>query len=250
MTKLGLTITINKFTTYFESKNYFLLCDTIDDAKNKLIEIIVDNFKYINIDFPDNLVDFEYQWFNKQYVNASSFTYNLFHNDNWSSPWDNDEIYDDVLVKLEEYEIQNAPDFSQMYGEPDPDSNVDDKFSIEHNEQTHEFESKLKEIISQSQNVKLKDDEIKDCPCDKCKEGYVYQKMKKELDQELSQELTQELSQELTQQINQKLNQKLTQESIQELNQESSQESSQELNQELNQESSQESSQELLDTSN
>ena len=184
MSNIGLIITINRFNTYFESNSYTTLHETIDDARNKLVETLVENFKYINIDFPNNLVDFEYIWFKEQYVNVNSFTYKLFLNNNWSEPWDSDDIYDDVLVKLEEYEIQNAPDFSKMYGEPNPDVEADDKFSIENNEQTHEFESKLKEIISQAQNCKTKEDEVKDCPCEKCQEGYIYQQMKKDLEQE------------------------------------------------------------------
>jgi hypothetical protein len=186
MSKIGLIITINRFTSYFESNSRATLHETINDARNKLVEILVENFKHINIDFPNNLVDFEYLWFKQQYINANAFTYKIFDNNRWAEPWDSDDIYDDVLVKLEEYEIQNAPDFSKMYGEPDPDSKseADDKFNIEYNEQTHEFESKLKEIISQAQSVSVKEEEVKDCPCEKCQEGFQYQQMKKELEQE------------------------------------------------------------------
>jgi hypothetical protein len=184
MSKIGLIITINKFTTYFESNSYTTLHEDINDTRTKLVQTLFENFKYINIDFPNNLVDFEYLWFKQQYVNVNSFTYKVFSDNRWSEPWDCDDIYDDVLVKLEEYEIKNAPDFSKMYGEPDPDVDADDKFNIENNEQTHEFESKLKEIINQAQSIKVKEDEVKDCPCEKCQEGYNYQKLKKELEQE------------------------------------------------------------------
>jgi hypothetical protein len=186
MSKIGLIITINRFKTYFESNSHTTLHETINDARNKLVEILVENFKHINIDFPNNLVDFEYLWFKQQYVNANAFTYKIFDNNHWVEPWDSDDIYDDVLIKLEEYEIQNAPDFSKMYGEPDPNSMIDtdDKSNIEYNEQTHEFESKLKEIISQAQSISVKEEEVKDCSCEKCQEGYIYQQMKKDLEQE------------------------------------------------------------------
>lgn len=186
MEKTALVITINKFTSYFESNNYYTLHDSESDAKKHLEQVLVDNFKHLNIDFPDNLVDFEYQWFKQQYVKANSFSYKLFFSGKWSEPWDYDDIYDDVLVKLEEYEMANAPDFATMYGEPDPDVEASDNFTIENNEQTHEFETKLKEIISQAQNSKIKDDEVKDCPCERCQEGYAYQQMKKELECEYS----------------------------------------------------------------
>ena len=186
MSKIGLIITINKFTTYFESNTYTYIYenDNINDARNTLVSILVENFKYINIDFPDNLIDFEYEWFKQQYVKASSFTYKVFENNKWSEPWDCDDIYDDVLVKLEEYEIQNAPDFTKIYGEPNPDVDINDNFNIENNEHVHEFETKLKEIISQSQNVKIKEDEVKDCKCERCQEGFNSQQLKKELEQE------------------------------------------------------------------
>lgn len=105
-------------------------------------------------------------------------------NNKWSEPWDYDDIYDDVLVKLEEYEISNAPNFAKMYGEPDPDVDADDNFNIENTEHVHEFETKLKEIISQAQSVKIREDEIRDCHCEKCQEGYQAQQMKKELEKE------------------------------------------------------------------
>ena len=114
------------------------------------------------------------------------FRYKIFSNDIWSEPWDYDDLYDEILVKLEEYEIANVPDFSKMYGEPDPDVDADDNFTIENNEQTHEFETKLKEIICQAQNAKIKEDEVKDCPCAQCQEGYQLQQLKKQLESEQS----------------------------------------------------------------
>jgi hypothetical protein len=184
MSNIGLIITINRFSTYFESNTYTSEFDNIDEAKIKLVNVLVENFKYINIDFPNNLVDFEYLWFKEQYVKANSFTYKIFANNKWSEPWDYDEIYDDVLVKLEEYEISNAPDFTKMYGEPNPDEDTGDNFNIENTEHVHEFETKLKEIISQAQSVKIKEDEIRDCQCEKCQEGYKTQQMKKELEKD------------------------------------------------------------------
>ena len=190
MNKIGITVTINKYTTYFDSISYYLIVDSIEQANKYLIDTLVENFKYINIDFPNNLVDFEYHWFKQQYVKANSFTYKILSDNVWTEPWDYDDIYDDVLTKLEEYEIQNAPDFDKIYGEPHPDVEVDDKFNIENNEHTHEFEAKLKDIISQAQSVKTNnEDTVKDCSCEKCQEGYQYQQMKKELENEYTQSI-------------------------------------------------------------
>lgn len=194
MSQIGLIITINRFTSYFESNTYTSVFENIDEARNKLVSILVENFKYLNIDFPNNLVDFEYQWFKQQYVKANAFTYKIFSNGIWTEPWDYDDVYDDVLVKLEEYEIQNVPDFAKMYGEPNPDVEADDNFNIENNENVHEFETKLKEIISQAQSVKIQEDEVRDCQCDKCQEGYKVQQMKKELEQEFMSSIKQSTS--------------------------------------------------------
>lgn len=184
MNNFGLVLTINKYNTYFESVSYFNVYESLEDAKKLLVNTLVDHFKHINIDFPLELIDFEYAWFKEQYVKTNAFVYKIYSNDRWSEPWEPQDIYDDVLQQLENYEIENVPDFSKMYGEPNPDADAYDDFSIEHNEQTHEFEAKLKEIISQAQSVTIKEDEVKDCPCDKCQDGCKVQQMKRELEQE------------------------------------------------------------------
>jgi hypothetical protein len=70
-----------------------------------------------------------------------------------------------------EEDSKNPPDFSQIYGEPDPDEDTLDKFTMEDNEHIKEFESKLKEIISNSKKVSFKEDQVKDCNCDKCQDA-------------------------------------------------------------------------------
>jgi hypothetical protein len=96
----------------------------------------------------------------------------------WSEPWDCDDIYNDMLIKMEEYEIQTVPDFTQMYCEPDLET--EDNFDC----QTEIFESKIKEIISHSDEIKDENSYVKDCSCDKCKEGFEIQQIKKQQEEE------------------------------------------------------------------
>jgi len=175
MNKFALVLTINKYSTYFETQTIYNIYDSLEIAKQSLIDIIFSNFKNINIDYPTDLIDFEYLWFKEQYVKTNAFVYQLCYNDKWSEPWDPQDIYDDVLEKIQDYENKNVPDFSKIYGEPNPDMEEDDNFTSNHTEQSHEFEQKLKEIISSAQN---NDDLLKDCNCSQCQEGCKIQQSK------------------------------------------------------------------------
>jgi hypothetical protein len=179
MNKTALVLTINKFSTYFETQTIYKMYDSLEIAKQSLIDIIFNNFNHINIDYPSDLIDFEYKWFKEQYVKTNAFVYQIYNNDTWSEPWDSQDIYEDVLEKIQDYENKNIPDFSKIYGEPNPDMEEDDNFTSNHTEHSHEFEQKLKEIISAAQNTEFKDDQVKDCNCKQCQEGYKIQLSKK-----------------------------------------------------------------------
>ena len=169
MNNIGLIVFINKCDNYFETINRTYLCDSIEDAKSKLIEALSKEFSYKNIDYPLELIDFEYHWFNNQYVSADSFYYKLFIDGNWSEPWERQEIYSDVLEKMLEQENSNPPNFTEIYGEPNPDEEISDNFSVENNEEVHELNIKLTEIIKNAESIKINDEEqVKQCKCKKC----------------------------------------------------------------------------------
>jgi len=181
MNKIGLSLTINKFTTYFESIPHFLLFDTLDDARKELINILVTHYKKFNINYPPILIDFEHEVFSQQYVKAETFVYKIFQNDRWEEPWEPQDIYDDVIEQIIKEESDNPPEFSEIYGEPDPDENIINKFTMENDECYQEMENKLKEIINQTNTVKFKEDQVKDCKCKSCQEGFQHQTAKKEV---------------------------------------------------------------------
>jgi hypothetical protein len=121
MNKFGLIVTINKYKHYFSSVQSYIVCNDMNEAKLELIKYLTSHFSLLNIDFPTSFEDFENIWFNQTYVNADVFTYKIFSNNDWLSPWSNDEIYDDVLEAMLIHENKNPPDFSELYGEPTQD---------------------------------------------------------------------------------------------------------------------------------
>jgi hypothetical protein len=181
MNNIGLIVFINKYNIYFETINTSYLCDSIDDAKSKLIEALLREFSCKNIDYPLELIDFEYYWFNNKYVNADSFYYKLFIDGNWTEPWERQEIYSDVLEKMLEQENSNPPNFTEIYGEPNPDEEISDKFNMENDEEIHELNTKLTEIIKNAGSIKLNDEEqVKQCKCNKCTNSELHQEISEE----------------------------------------------------------------------
>lgn len=176
---IGLIVTINKYDSYYESAQYNCVCDSLDATRVKLIDYICYHFKDLNIDFPLELDDFQNIWFNQTYVKADAFRYKVFHNDKWDEPWEYQDIYSDVMEQLITIESTNPPDFSKIYGEVDPDEEIDitneekNKGFFENEEHT-EFEKKLQEIMD---NAKSSDSKTnfntllkKACACEACED--------------------------------------------------------------------------------
>ncbi len=107
MSSVGLVIVINKYKNYFETKQHFLICDTLFNTKEKLLELLTEYFNKINIDYPLKLEDFEYEWFGQQYVKSNAFSYKIFVDGKWDEPWELQDIYDEVLERIVKHEIDN-----------------------------------------------------------------------------------------------------------------------------------------------
>ena len=165
---IALIITINKYNVCFSSETLTFTCDNINNVYDKLINTLV---KYLNIyvDFPDELSEFEYLWFDKQYTKLPIFTYNIYSDNTWNCPWDYQDIYNDILEKINDLEIKDAPDFSELYGELNYENNNEHNFedmitrqksnffdnnNIDDtiNEECLELEKKIKEIITNTIN--------------------------------------------------------------------------------------------------
>jgi hypothetical protein len=128
MTTFALTITLNKFTKYFESINKSFTCSDLEVTKNVLINFIASHINHLTIDYPLTLEEFEYIWFDEQYVKCNLFSYNVFNiqSNEWINPWSLDEIYEDTLTYLHAKELLVPVNLSKLYGEPNPDEEEDD----------------------------------------------------------------------------------------------------------------------------
>ena len=118
MSKIGLIISINKINESIQST---FTCSTLDECYIELIKHISCVFNVLQIDFPISLDDFEYIWFQNEYTKNSSFTYFIFENDKWITPWSNEDIYIDILNKMEEYEIYNKSITKDLETDSDKD---------------------------------------------------------------------------------------------------------------------------------
>jgi hypothetical protein len=156
MENIGLFIIINKFTNCFETIYHTTTGTTMDNIKDILISYLAKQFNILDIDFPLELHDFEYIWFKQQHIICNAFNYKIFYKNNWVEPWELEELYTDVLDKMLEENNKNPPNFSELYGEPNPDENKIDNFNETINENPSEYieeiAENLKEIIKQAKN--------------------------------------------------------------------------------------------------
>ena len=52
---------------------------------------------------------------------------------------------------------------------------------MENDEAYQEMENKLKEIMDQTTSIKLNEEQVKDCKCQRCQQGYDHQQNKREV---------------------------------------------------------------------
>lgn len=171
MNSIGLIVNIYKFNHNFDAVNSTFICESINDAKDKLINYLISQLGNLNIDYPMDLTEFENIWFKQNYVNTNAFSYFIFQDNKWIQPWELHEIYDEFLDKMIEKESSNPPDFETIYGEPNPDEEVNDNFTMEQSEDILNFEKKLAEIMNNAKNIDFKEDQVKDCDCNKCRDA-------------------------------------------------------------------------------
>ena len=121
MNKLGLIININGYDKKFFNFEKTFICNNLDHARTILLNYLAANLNILNINYPLNFDELDYYWFDGNNVDAPIFSYKIFDNSKWLEPWDNDEIYSELLVIMNNQEIENAPDFSKIYAEDDDD---------------------------------------------------------------------------------------------------------------------------------
>ena len=125
ISKYGLFINMNKYNNQCEIFHSTHICNSLDDCKNKLIDYLVLQFNNLYIDFPLDILDFEYIYLNQNYINTNIFNYSIFHEDQWIHPWEHQDIYTDVLNKLHENDINDYEKNVNEYLSESEQGNVD-----------------------------------------------------------------------------------------------------------------------------
>jgi len=161
MSKLGLIININGFSKKFFNFEKTFICNDLEHAHKILLNYLSSNLNILNIDYPLNLNELDYYWFDGNHVDANIFSYKIFDNNQWIEPWDKDDIYSELLDIMNKQEIENAPDFSKVFLENNDDNDDNDNDNNydkpkenddkpEKNDDKLNFEEMIKEIISKS----------------------------------------------------------------------------------------------------
>ena len=109
----SIIIIVNKNINYFSQFKIIKSCETLEDCQSELINFVVSHFKTLNIDFPDNLDDFNVIWFDNNRTEADSFTYMIIDYNNthfyqWNEPWSIDFIYEKILESIQELDIKEV----------------------------------------------------------------------------------------------------------------------------------------------
>lgn len=130
MTNIGLIVTLNKYTTYFESILKTFTSTDLEELKKNMIDFLCSHTNSLTIDYPMELEDFEYIWFKEQYMKCNLFTYKVFMDGKWTQPWEDQDIYDIMLEEMHKQEIEKGVD-PELYNEPDPDEDASDKIKYD-----------------------------------------------------------------------------------------------------------------------
>jgi hypothetical protein len=95
-------------------KNYVI--NTLDEAHEEIIKYLAIEFNKLHINYPDNFNDFECEWFNyysMDYID-NVFIYTIFDStsNTFIKPFENQLLYDDILMKIEEIENKENKNYN------------------------------------------------------------------------------------------------------------------------------------------
>lgn len=136
--KYGLIINLNKYNSFCEIIHKTFIFDTLEDCKNQLINFLINEFKDLNIDFPLELNDFEYIILNQNYINTNMFNYMIFYDNKWITPWELDDIYNEILEKIHELDIKNCIPDEENNNEEDDNNDDNDEEDNDNEENDNE----------------------------------------------------------------------------------------------------------------
>ena len=85
--------------------------NSLEEAKQELSNYLAIEFNKLYIDFPINLIEFKALWCEHYTMEQidNVFNYNIYdtYDNKWKKPWNYQEIYNDVLYKIINFEIEN-----------------------------------------------------------------------------------------------------------------------------------------------
>jgi hypothetical protein len=113
---IGLIININYKLNRIE-KTFNI--NNIEEARIELVNYLSNEFNKLNIDFPLDYHDFEYVWceYNNMDHLDNIFTYNIYDTNDlkWKKIWTEQEIYNDILDKINELDLNNDMYINKYY---------------------------------------------------------------------------------------------------------------------------------------
>jgi len=159
---IGLIVTINEYKNHFKSYNKTFVCDTIENAKTELITCIASIFNILDVDFPQDVYDFERIWYDNKYVLAKIYDYKLFVNNKWETPWEYEELYYDIIDEIikinSNCKQENSENDDDDDEQEESDVNVSDENKYQYLESKNtdkfkELEENIEKILINSKNV-------------------------------------------------------------------------------------------------
>ncbi len=102
---LNILITKPKLNKY---ESLYFTCNDLDECYNKII-VTVKNQITLNVDYPDDYEEFKnLVWYNGVSFDNDVFSYSLFTEGKWLTPWTQQEIYEAVKDIIYNIDVQNS----------------------------------------------------------------------------------------------------------------------------------------------
>jgi hypothetical protein len=90
-----------------ETKIFTLKGKTLENVLHNIVVCLKKEID-MKIDYPDDIDTFSnLHWFDTN-DNVELFNYHIFNNNMWSTPWTQQEIYENILELINELDVQNA----------------------------------------------------------------------------------------------------------------------------------------------
>jgi hypothetical protein len=152
MSNFGLIIIINKYNKHFQSIIKTFQLSSLDEAREKLVEYLAEELNKEEIDFPIELEDLRYKWFNETYVDCDIFSYKVYDN-NFTEPWESQDIYSDVYDLMFNKECDKEIDYTTLYSENKLSEEDEKKYIESENNLFDNMTDDVKDIETNMRNI-------------------------------------------------------------------------------------------------